>query len=54
MFEKFPDKEKSLRSEGRFIEDRAVTLGAGFSCEVVNLLRICNSETCQDKNHLPN
>lgn len=26
MFEKFPDKEGSLRSEERYIEDRAASL----------------------------
>lgn len=54
MFEKFPDKEGSLRSGGRCIEDRAATLAASFSCEVVHLLHIYNSETCQGKNYLYN
>lgn len=54
VFEKFPDKEGSLKVEARCMENRAATLTASFSCEVVNLLHIRNSEICQGKNHLHN
>lgn len=54
VFEKFPDEEGSLKVEARCMENRAATLAASFSCEVVNLLHIRNSEICQGKNHLNN